>query len=89
MSVSAVKNPLANITRISAKEARAGFADVISRVGFSQERMIIQKSGRDAIAVVPLSDLEKIGLAELLQKARDAKTSGEAIRASIDELLGD
>lgn len=51
---------------ISASEARASFNDVLSRVGYGQERLTITRNGKPAAVLVSVADLE------LLERLEDA-----------------
>ena len=45
------------IERISVHELRAEVADVMNRVHYAHERVIICRHGKDFVAIVPVSDL--------------------------------
>ncbi len=66
------------MTRINAGELRSRLSDMLNRVAFGNERVILQRRGRDVAAVVSLDDLE------LLEKLEERIDLDEA-RASLAE----
>ncbi|MEC4819914.1 MAG: type II toxin-antitoxin system Phd/YefM family antitoxin [Scytonema sp. PMC 1069.18] len=63
------------MTVISASDARANFQEVINRVEYGGERILIQRHGKTAVAVIGLEDLKR------LQALEDATDSDELRRA--------
>jgi len=55
--------------RVSAREARAQFAELTDRVRYTGEPVIVEKQGRPFVAVVSLDDLEAV---ERLRRRRRA-----------------
>ncbi len=54
-------------TVLPASEARAGLSEILNRVAFGGERIVLERHGRNVAAVVPMSDLaslERKGSAE-------------------------
>src|SRR5512132_2717358 len=45
---------------IPASEVRAQISDVISRVAYGGERVIISRNGKAQVAIVPIEDLERL-----------------------------
>lgn len=45
---------------ISVTQARAELADLVSRVGYSGERILLTRHGRPLAALVPVGDLESL-----------------------------
>lgn len=66
--------------RLSASEARKRFSEVVNRVEYGGERAILQRHGRDVVALVPIVD---VVLLEVLEEQFDI---GE-IRSSLTEAL--
>jgi len=66
------------MTRISATEARANFQELISRAEYKRERIVIERHGKAAVAIIGLDDLK------LLEAIEDAIDS-EALRRAISE----
>jgi prevent-host-death family protein len=63
------------MTVISASDARANFQEIINRVEYGGERILIQRHGKTAVAVIGLEDLKR------LQALEDAIDSDELRRA--------
>lgn len=63
--------------QISAKEARARFSELVNRVAFGNERIIVTKNGKPAAALVPLDDLA------LLEKLREERFQ-EALASTLE-----
>lgn len=66
--------------RLSASEARKRFSEVVNRVEYGGERAILQRHGKDVVAIVPIVD---VVLLEVLEEQFDI---GE-IRSSLTEAL--
>lgn len=47
-------------TEISASEVRGQMSEVISRVAFGGERLVISRNGNVRVAIVPISDLDRL-----------------------------
>jgi prevent-host-death family protein len=63
------------MTFISATEARANFQDLINRAEYSGERIVIQRHGKSAVAIIGIQDLQ------LLEAIEDAIDSAQLRRA--------
>ena len=66
------------MTRIPASEARLQFAEVVNKVAFGGERILLHRHGKDVAAIVPVEDLQ---LLESLEERMDL----EAARAALKE----
>ena len=66
------------MSRIPASEARLQFAEVVNKVAFGGERVVLHRHGKDVAALVPVADLH---LLESLEKRMDL----DAARAALDE----
>ena len=68
--------------RISAREARARFAEITDRVHYTGEPMIVEKQGRPFVALVRAEDLAQLERAQReahwAEFVRLAKTAAEA-----------
>lgn len=65
---------------ISVTEARQDFAEIVNRVAYGNERVIVVRRGRDLVAIVPISDvlmLEAIEDQLDLTEARAALTAAK------------
>jgi prevent-host-death family protein len=61
--------------RLSASRAREKFADIVNRVEYGGERVIVRRHNRDVAAVIPIEDLE------LLQRVEDRMDVKDALKA--------
>ena len=52
------------MTEMTTGEARAQFADLINRVAYGKERVILTRRGRRLAAIIPLDQLEQLQAAE-------------------------
>jgi PHD/YefM family antitoxin component YafN of YafNO toxin-antitoxin module len=65
--------------RTSVVELRKTMSDTINRVAFEKERIILERNGKDMLALVPMADL---ALLEKLEDEADVK----AARAALAEI---
>jgi len=65
------------MTRISATEARANFQELISRAEYKRERIVIERHGKAAVAIICLDDLK---LLEAIEDAIDSEALRRAKR---------
>ncbi len=66
------------MSRIPASEARMQFADIVNKVAFGGERIVLHRHGKDVAAIVPVEDLRLI---EELENRMDL----DAARAALNE----
>lgn len=64
--------------RIAANDARDSFSELLGRAQHGKERVVIDRHGKPAAAIVPVEDLQ---LLESIEDARDAKEAREALAA--------
>ena len=64
------------MTKVSAKQARANFSEMIDQVRTRGERMLVQRNGRDVAALIPVEDLR---LLELIEDRRDVRAAKKAL----------
>ena len=62
-------------TRILLSKAREDFAATVNRVAYKDERVILQRNGKDFVAVVPVDDL---ALLEALEDQLDSAAARKA-----------
>jgi prevent-host-death family protein len=43
---------------VSVAEARSGLADLLNRVAYGKERLVVTRHGRQLAAIVPIEDLD-------------------------------
>ena len=46
------------MTKLKISEARKDFADLINRVAYGDERVVLERRGKGLAAVIPINDLE-------------------------------
>jgi prevent-host-death family protein len=72
---------------LSISEAREDLAETVTRVGYTKERVVIQRRGKQLAALVPIEDLE---LLERLEDAEDLKVARRRLKSgkfnSLDEV---
>ena len=62
---------------LTAAEARDNFAELLNRVSFGQERVLVTRHGKGLAVVIPIDDLEQLEALEemvdreLLRRARE------------------
>ena len=61
----------------SAKQAREEFSEILSRVLFAKERVLVKRRGKAAAALVPVEDLL---LLEELEDRADIEAAKKALR---------
>ena len=65
------------MTSVSTVEARKQFSDLINRVAYGKERVILSRRGRDLAGLVPLEDIE---LLEALEDRLDLDAARAALK---------
>jgi prevent-host-death family protein len=77
--------------RVSISEARETFADLVNRVAYGRERVLIARRDRALAAIVPIEDVERLDRLDReseRQRGRDVGTAQDAAeRAEIRRLL--
>ena len=67
------------MTRLGASKVREGLSDVINRVAYSKERVVLHRHGKDVAAIVPIEDLR---ILEKLEDAADVRATRKALKES-------
>jgi prevent-host-death family protein len=52
---------MADVTAVSVADARSELADLLNRVAYGKERLVITRHGRELAALVPVEDLKLLG----------------------------
>jgi prevent-host-death family protein len=65
------------MTRVSTTRAREALSDVINRVVYQGERIVLERHGKDVVAVVPVADLE---LLEQLEDRMDLEEARKRLK---------
>jgi prevent-host-death family protein len=63
------------VVRITAGQARKDFATTLNRVAYGRERIVLQRRGKDAVALVPVDDLTLLELLEDRMDLEDARAA--------------
>jgi prevent-host-death family protein len=63
--------------KISVSEAREDFSEVVNQVYYSGERMILHRRGKALVAMIPVSDLERL---ESLEDQIDIEQAKSALK---------
>jgi prevent-host-death family protein len=76
------------MTVVKITAARSGFFDLFDKVARKHERIVIDRRGKDKVAMVPLEDLERLrALDDAADIAEaDAALAESAERISYDEI---
>jgi len=64
------------MVRIEATTARNAFSDVINKVAYGADRVVIERRGKPVAAVIPMEDLR---LLELLEDHLDIEAARKAL----------
>jgi two-component system, NarL family, invasion response regulator UvrY len=82
---------MSKTVRLPASKARADIAEIINKVGFSKERIILCRHAKDVVAVVPLEDLRllegEMAGGEDKRRTEDALSQLAAIVESSDDAI--
>lgn len=80
------------MTEIGVAEIRANLAEVINRVAYGGERIVLQRRGKQVLAVVPIEDLALIeemeNRADIRAALKARKEKGEVSLEVIKARLG-
>ena len=68
------------MSRLAASEAREHFADLLNRVAYGHERVVVERRGKDLAALVSIQDLEVL---EAIEDRLDLKDARDAL-AEVD-----
>jgi prevent-host-death family protein len=76
------------MTVVKITAARSGFFDLFDKVARKHERIVIDRRGKDKVAMVPLEDLERLRALDDAADiaAADAALAESAERISYDEI---
>ena len=62
--------------KVEATAARNGFSDLLSKVQYGADRVLIERRGKDVAALIPVEDLR---LLELIEDAIDVDAARKAL----------
>lgn len=81
---------MADPIEIPASEVREQISDVLSRVAYGGERVIISRNGKPQVALVPIADLKRLEKLEAYARKRFgevvARIRQQAAEAGLDKL---
>lgn len=63
------------MSKVSTSAVRKDFSEVLNKVAYAKERIILQRHGKDVAAVIPIEDLQ---LLEDIEDKIDAKLAKKA-----------
>ena len=69
---------------IPVTQARADFAELVNRVVYGNERIVVTRHGRPLVALVSAADLDRLNALDAVE-ALDAVDAMEAVSESADE----
>ncbi|UUT35419.1 type II toxin-antitoxin system Phd/YefM family antitoxin [Microbacterium elymi] len=79
-------------SEVSTRELRSQLSDVLGRTMYAGERIGVTRNGKLAAVMVSVADLEALEEFEMAQDVaayREAKTSDDGTRVTLDELRAD
>ena len=65
------------MTRVNASEARSDFAELLNRVAYRGERIVVHRRGKDVAVLVPVEDLK---LLRKIEDRLDNKAADKALK---------
>jgi len=71
------------VTTLNITEIRDNLSEAISRVAYKGERILVRRSGKDVVAIVPIEDLATL---EALEDQRDIKAADAALAESDERI---
>ena len=71
------------MTRLRVSEVRRDFSEVLNRVAYKGERIVLHRRGKDAAALIPVEDLARL---EELEDAMDVQAAEEALEESDERI---
>ncbi len=74
---------------MTASEARRGFADIISRVAYTDESVVITRHGRTIAAIVPISSVHRLEAYERAERRREREARGLSLQEIIAQEMQD
>lgn len=64
------------MTRLAVSKAREDLADMLNRVAYGHERVVLERRGKNVAALIPIEDLE---LLEILEDKADLAAARKAL----------
>lgn len=83
------------MTRLMVSDVRDDFAEVINRVAYGRERIVINRRGKDIVALVPVEDValleaieDQVDIAQARKALAEARAKGTVRWADLKAELG-
>jgi len=83
------------MSRLAASEAREHFADVLNRVAYGGDRVVVERRGKEMAAIVSLDDLkvleaieDRLDIDDALAAIEEAEQKGTTSWSSLKAELG-
>ena len=70
------------MTRMTLSEVRSNLAEAVNKVAYGGERIVLERRGRDMVAMIPMEDL---ALFEQLLEEHEDRIDVEAAREALKE----
>lgn len=81
---------MATVTAVTVADARSDLAELLNRVAYGKERLVITRHGREVAAIVPVEDLKLVDRLRRFVSRRDVshalKQLDEGKSSSWDQL---
>lgn len=81
---------MATVTAVTVADARSDLAELLNRVAYGKERLVITRHGREVAAIVPVEDLKLVNRLRRFVSRRDVshalKQLDEGKASSWDQL---
>ncbi|NLF33206.1 MAG: type II toxin-antitoxin system Phd/YefM family antitoxin [Planctomycetes bacterium] len=76
------------MTSVTISQARQGLSDIFDKVAFGRERIVVERRGKQRVAIVPIEDMEAL---EALEDKLDLELAVKALEepgesVTLDEL---
>jgi len=75
------------VTTVTLTDARDHLSDLVNRVAYGRERVVLERRGKRLVAIVPVEDLDAIEAAEAAEDAADLAAADAAWAEQGDEPL--
>lgn len=83
------------MTRLTVSDVRDDFADVVNRVAYGGERIVIHRRGKDLVALVPVEDVamiealeDRVDIVQARKALAEARAKGTVHWADLKAELG-
>lgn len=77
------------MTKVSSKEFREGLADIVNRVAYGHERIVICRRDKELVGMVPIADIEILEEIEEIENRLDIEAAKKILKDAEREGLLD